>query len=142
VKPSVLPEAIGPVLVLLLARTERGVNGVWTTVHAADSAARAVAAAGDSLARAAALDELAARRAARDAAADTLADSTLAFVAGGLGTAADSAKAESVRTRARVDSIMRARTSGLRQAARGRAAAAYGPAADDAAMMQTTWRST
>jgi rod shape-determining protein MreC len=109
VKPSVLPEAIGPVLVLLLARTERGVNGVWTTVHAADSAARAVAAAGDSLARAAALDELAARRAARDAAADTLADSTLAFVAGGLGTAADSAKAESVRTRARVDSIMRAR---------------------------------
>ncbi len=109
VKPSVLPEAIGPVLVLLLARTERGVNGVWTTVHAADSAARAVAAAGDSLARAAALDELAARRAARDAAADTLADSTLAFVAGGLGTAADRAKADSVRTRARVDSIMRAR---------------------------------
>ena len=109
VKPSVLPEAIGPVLVLLLARAERGVNGVWTTVHAADSAARAVAAAGDSLARAAALDELAARRAALDAAADPLADATLAFVAGGLGTAADRAKADSVRTRARVDSIMRAR---------------------------------
>jgi rod shape-determining protein MreC len=64
VKPSVLPEAIGPVLVLLATRTQRGVNGVWTTVNAADSAARAVAASGDSLARVAALSELAARRAA------------------------------------------------------------------------------
>jgi rod shape-determining protein MreC len=109
VKPSVLPEAIGPVLVLLLARTERGVNGVWTTVQAADSAARAVAAAGDSLARAAALDELAARRAALDAAADTLADSTLAFVAGGRGTTAESAQADSVRRPPRADSVGRAR---------------------------------
>jgi rod shape-determining protein MreC len=79
VKPSVLPEAIGPVLVLLSSRAQRGVNGVWTTVNAADSAARAMAAAGDSLARAAAFDELSARRAALEAAADTLADSTLAF---------------------------------------------------------------
>lgn len=109
VKPSVLPEAIGPVLVLLSSRTQRGVNGVWTTVNAADSAARAVAAAGDSLARAAALDELAARRAALDAAADTLADSTLAFVAGGRGTAADSARADSARTRVRPDSATRVR---------------------------------
>lgn len=110
VKPSVLPEAIGPVLVLLSARAQRGVNGVWTTVNAADSAARAVAAAGDSLAKAAALDELAARRAALDAAADTLTDSTLAFVAGGRGTPTDSARADSARTRARVDSVQRART--------------------------------
>ena len=110
VKPSVLPEAIGPVLVLLSSRTQRGVNGVWTTVNAADSAARAVAAAGDSLAKAAALDELAARRAALDAAADTLADSTLALVAAGRGTAADSARADSVRLRLRADSVARART--------------------------------
>jgi len=109
VKPSVLPNAIGPVLVLLSARTQRGVNGVWTTVSASDSAARAVAAAGDSLARAAALDELAARRAALDAAADTLADSTLAFVAGGRSTAADSARAGSARVRDRADSVARAR---------------------------------
>lgn len=66
IKPAVLPEAIGPVLILMPARAKRGVNGVWTTVLAADSAARAVAAAGDSIARAAALDELAARRAALD----------------------------------------------------------------------------
>lgn len=65
-KPSVLPADIGPVLVLLPARAREGVNGVWTSVAAADSAARAVAAAGDSIARRAALDELAARRAALD----------------------------------------------------------------------------
>jgi rod shape-determining protein MreC len=108
-KPSVLPEAIGPVLVLLSSRTQRGVKGVWTTVNAADSAARAVAAAGDSLARAAALDELAARRAALDAAADTLADSTLALVAAGRGTVADSARADSVRLRERAARAARAR---------------------------------
>ncbi len=101
VKPSVLPASIGPVLVLLPARTQRGVNGVWTTVSASDSAARAVAAIGDSLARAAALDELAARRAALDAAADTLADSTLALVAGGR---RDSVLPDSVRVRRGADS--------------------------------------
>jgi len=66
VKPSVLPSAIGPVLVLLLPGTPRDLNGVWTTIASTDSAARAVAASGDSIARAAAFDELAARRAALD----------------------------------------------------------------------------
>jgi rod shape-determining protein MreC len=81
IKPAVLPENIGPVFVLLPARAQRGVNGVWTSVAAADSAARAVAAAGDSLARNAALDELAARRAAFDSlAADS---SVLADTIGG-----------------------------------------------------------
>jgi len=112
VKPAVLPEAIGPVLVLLPARAQRGVNGVWPTVTAADSAARAVAAAGDSLARKAALDELAARRAALDA---QLADSLAAAdtIGGGLGTRpaprvmtrADSLRADSVRARQRADSV-------------------------------------
>ena len=89
VKPAVLPEAIGPVFVLVPARVEAGVAGVWTSVTAADSAARAVAAAGDSIARKAALDELAARRATLAARAadsiealrlqsDTLRDSTAA----------------------------------------------------------------
>jgi rod shape-determining protein MreC len=68
VKPSVLPAAIGPVLVLLPQRATRGVNGVWANMTSADSAARAIAAAGDSLARKAALDELSARRAALDSA--------------------------------------------------------------------------
>lgn len=79
-KPSVLPEAIGPVIVLMPARAQRGVNGVWTTVAAADSAARAVAAAGDSMARQAAFNELSARRAALDAQAadDTIGGRRLA----------------------------------------------------------------
>jgi rod shape-determining protein MreC len=105
-KPSVLPSSIGPVLVLLRSRAASGVNGVWTTVGASDSAAKAVAAVGDSLARAAALDELAARRAALDAAADTLADSTLALVAG---TGLDSLVVDSTRARTIRDSLARAR---------------------------------
>jgi rod shape-determining protein MreC len=73
-RPVVLPEAIGPVLVLKTSRVQQGVNGVWTSVAAADSAARAVAMAGDSIARKAAFDELTARRAVLDSLrADSLA---------------------------------------------------------------------
>ena len=105
IRPAVLPENIGPVFVLLAARAQRGVNGVWTSVAAADSAARAVAAAGDSLARNAALDELAARRAAFDSLA---ADSSALIDTLGGGTSrgplpatgGDSARrADSVRAR-------------------------------------------
>ncbi len=106
VKPSVLPAAIGPVLVLLPSRAARGVNGVWATLTSADSAARAVAAAGDSLARTAALDELAARRAALDSAvADSVARDTSALLVPV--TRADSARADSVRRsrRPRSDSV-------------------------------------
>lgn len=95
-KPTVLPENIGPVLVLLPGRGDRGVNGVWTSVAAADSAARAVAAAGDSLARTAAFAELVARRAALDSLlADSLARGDT--IGGGL----------SSRSAAAVDSIQR-----------------------------------
>lgn len=66
VRPTVLPEQIGPVVVLLPGRGVRGVNGVWTSAAAADSAARAVASAGDSIVRTMALVELAARRATLD----------------------------------------------------------------------------
>lgn len=100
IKPAVLPEHIGPVLILLPGRGDRGVNGVWTSVAAADSAARAVAAAGDSMARSAALDELAARRAVLDSAlADSLARGDT--IGGGLTSrsvaAADSIRRDSLR---------------------------------------------
>lgn len=127
VKPAVLPENIGPVLVLMPGRAQRGVSGVWTSVAAADSAARAVAAAGDSLARVTALDELAARRAALDTvAADSLAltDS----LAGGPGARADSAR--------RLDStrVRRPDSSALRLPAPVRPGAARVPAARPAAV--------
>lgn len=120
VKPSVLPAAIGPVLVLLPQRAVRGVNGVWANMTSADSAARAIAAAGDSLARKAALDELSARRAALDSAnaVNGITDSTALIgappiappTAGGPvipQTHADSVRADSARrARAgRVDSV-------------------------------------
>lgn len=111
VKPAVLPENIGPVLVMLPGRGERGVNGVWTSVAAADSAARAVAAAGDSIARNAALDELTARRAAFDSLlADSLARGDT--IGGGLtsrsNTAVDSVRRDSLRRElTRRDSVRR-----------------------------------
>lgn len=110
-KPAVLPENIGPVLVLLPGRGDRGVNGVWTSVAAADSAARAVAAAGDSLARSAALDELAARRAALDSLlSDSLAlgDTIGAGLASRSVAAADSVRRDSLRREVtRRDSVRR-----------------------------------
>ncbi len=112
--PSVLPASIGPVLVLRSERTSKGVSQIWTNVASADSAARAIAAAGDSLARKAALDELAARRAALDSAlADSLARDTSARPAGGLRpplTRMDSLRADSVRRARAADS---ARLKGL-----------------------------
>ncbi|MES2523886.1 MAG: rod shape-determining protein MreC [Gemmatimonadota bacterium] len=95
-RPAVLPKALGPVIVLLPPRSARGVNGVWTTVTSADSAAKGVATAGDSLARSAALDELAARRAALDSTgADSLARDTT--VLRRPVTRADSVRADSIR---------------------------------------------
>jgi rod shape-determining protein MreC len=57
---------VGPVLLLRKERGVAGVQNVWTSVGAADSAARSVASAGDSMAAQAAQAELAARRAAMD----------------------------------------------------------------------------
>lgn len=70
IRPAVLGGVVGPVLVLPPAPVSGNLSGVWTSVTAADSAVRAIVAAGDSLARRAALAELAARR--------TLMDSLLA----------------------------------------------------------------
>jgi rod shape-determining protein MreC len=121
-KPVVLPEGIGPVLVLLSTRTQRGVNGVWTSVAAADSAARAVAAAGDSLARKAALDELAARRAVLDslradsvAAGDTIGGGTVRVAPAPMSATDSAARADSLQ---RVRREAAARETARREAAR------------------------
>jgi rod shape-determining protein MreC len=67
-RPAVAPTAISPVLLLLPPRAAAGVDTVWTSIGRADSLTRTIAEAGDSLARRAALAELAARRAALDSA--------------------------------------------------------------------------
>jgi rod shape-determining protein MreC len=78
-KPSVFPSSLSAVLLLLPDRVAAGVATAWTNLAAADSSARSIVAASDSAARQAALDELRARRAALDAAADSArADSMLA----------------------------------------------------------------
>jgi rod shape-determining protein MreC len=68
-QPAVSLGDVGAVLVLRKQRAVAGVDSVWTSVASADSAARRVSAAGDSLARDALLREAAARRAALEAAA-------------------------------------------------------------------------
>ena len=90
-RPVVLPEAIGPVLVLKPARVQQGVDGVRSGEAAAESPARAVAVAGDSIARKAAFDEFTARRAVLDSLrADSLARADT--IGGGSATRPDSAK--------------------------------------------------
>jgi rod shape-determining protein MreC len=66
VRPAALPSNVTSVMILRPERVTSGVQNVWASIVSADSAARSVAAAGDSLARTAALAEAAARRAALD----------------------------------------------------------------------------
>lgn len=80
IMPAVLPSAMSPLLILRRGVQTRDLNGVWTSITAADSGARAVAAAGDSIARIAAMAEVAARRAALDSLiADSLASDSTAL---------------------------------------------------------------
>ena len=69
IRPSVVPSDVSAVMVLLPQRVLAGVASVWTSVAAADSAARGITAAGDSAGRRAAMAEVMARRAAADSAA-------------------------------------------------------------------------
>ena len=82
IKPAVLPNAPGPVILMIPSRSPRDVNHVWTTLVSADSAARGIVTASDSMARKQALAELAARRAALDSA---IADSVHADSVAGAG---------------------------------------------------------
>jgi rod shape-determining protein MreC len=76
-EPAASLANIGPVFLLLKKRVDAGVPDVWTSMTAADSAARAIKATADSLARQAAMREMEARRAAMDSLRDsTLTDST------------------------------------------------------------------
>lgn len=122
-RPAVLPSSIGPVIVLLPSRVAQGVNTIWGNIASADSASRAIAAAGDSVAREAALDELAARRAAFDStgADSTMRDSLGRPLAGRL--RADSIRRDSVR---RADSL-RARADSLRRPPTGPPPPTTGP---------------
>jgi rod shape-determining protein MreC len=81
VRPAVRPPDVTNVMVLLPERTERSLETVWRSTESADSAARRIAAAGDSIARRLAADS--ARRAAAEAAQAAAADSARAPGASG-----------------------------------------------------------
>ena len=66
IRPTVSPGDVTSVMVLNPQKVQAGVSSVWTSVAAADSAARAIATAGDDAARRTAQQELAARRALTD----------------------------------------------------------------------------
>jgi rod shape-determining protein MreC len=66
VRPAVSPSRVTTVLVLTAQRVTQGTGNVWATGITGDSAARRIAAAGDSLARRAAIVEAEARKAALD----------------------------------------------------------------------------
>lgn len=63
-RPAVSPSDVNSVMILRPDRVAEGVEGVWQQGGPTEAALRAILAAGDSLARAAALQEAAARRAA------------------------------------------------------------------------------
>lgn len=69
IQPAVNLSNVNAVMVLTPKRVAEGVGNVWASVAAVDSAAKRITAAGDSLARQAALAEAAARRATLDSVA-------------------------------------------------------------------------
>lgn len=69
IRPAVFPADVSSVMVLLPPRVAAGVDNVWNSSAAADSAAGRILLAGDSMARSAGLAEAQARRAAQDSAA-------------------------------------------------------------------------
>lgn len=73
-RPAVSPSDVNSVMILRPDRVAEGVEGVWQQGGPTEAALRAILAAGDSLARAAAMQEAAARRAAIESVrADSLA---------------------------------------------------------------------
>jgi len=73
IKPAVSPADVGAVMILRPERATKPFDNVWTTVVGADEAAKRIVTSGDSSAKAAALAEAAARRAALTPGVDTTA---------------------------------------------------------------------
>ena len=67
-QPAVNLAEVGPVILILRPRADRGLDSVWTSIRAVDVTSRRVATSGDSLQREELVREAAARRAALDSA--------------------------------------------------------------------------
>lgn len=66
IRPSVFPADVSSVMILKPDRASRGVDNIWASGMVSDSAVRRIVAAGDSMARTAALEEARARQAVQD----------------------------------------------------------------------------
>jgi len=66
VRPAVFPADVSSVMILRPDRVARGVDNVWASGMVSDSTVRRIVAAGDSMARTAALEEARARQAVQD----------------------------------------------------------------------------
>jgi rod shape-determining protein MreC len=109
VRPAVSPSRVTTVLVLTAQRVTQGTGNVWGTAVNGDSAARRIAAAGDSIARHAAQLEAQARRAALDSVRVATIDSVKRALGIALTTVAppDSAALRRARDSVRADSARR-----------------------------------
>ena len=118
-RPAVNPTELTSVMILTPQRATKGVASVWADLGAVDSATKRIVAAGDSLARRSASAEADARRAAIDASAHALADSTRRDSLSrrdSTSRAPSGVPADSVaRARVRADSIASARIRRLRR---------------------------
>lgn len=135
-RPAVNPSELSSVMILRPERTSGGLVNVWSDVAPVDSATRAMVAkgiigAGDSLARQAAVDESAARRAALDTAARAFGDSARRDSLGRLDSLARVQAAatnpDSLILRARRDSAAAARARQRRRDSVAAAASAAPP---------------
>lgn len=110
VRPAVLPARVTTVLVLTAQRVTQGTGNVWSSAVNGDSAAKRIAAAGDSLARHAALLEAQARKAALDSVRVATIDSVQRALGIALTTAPpDTAAVRRARDSVRADSARRPR---------------------------------
>jgi len=107
VRPSVLPSRVTTVLVLTAQRVTQGTGNIWGTQITGDSAARRIAAAGDSLARHAAVLEAQARKAALDSVRVATIDSVQRALGIAMTTPPDTAAQRRAREAAKSDSTKR-----------------------------------
>ena len=108
VRPAVLPYRVTTVLVLTAQRVTQGTGNVWGAAVNGDSAAKRIAAAGDSLARHAAQLEAQARKAALDSVRTATIDSVQRALGIALTTAPpDTAAQRRARDSVRVESTKR-----------------------------------
>jgi rod shape-determining protein MreC len=122
VQPAVNPANLTSVMILTPQRAAQGVGNIWANATQTETALRNIVTSGDSVARASALAEAAARRLALDSLRRASLGDSMAVGAAPIGT--DSTTIDSALVRARRDSARARRAAAAARARRDSAAAA------------------